>query len=82
MNCEGAVNTGRLTPETEKNLAGTYPLRRLGRPQDIANAVIFMASTQADWVTGHVLFVGGGNRRESRMRNNLKILLLVCIIMV
>jgi 3-oxoacyl-[acyl-carrier protein] reductase len=58
----GAVNTGWLPPETERNLAGTYPLRRLGRPEDIANAVIFMASTQADWITGQVLFVGGGNR--------------------
>jgi 3-oxoacyl-[acyl-carrier protein] reductase len=58
----GAVNTGWLPPETEKSLAGTYPLRRLGRPEDIANAVIFMASTQADWITGQVLFVGGGNR--------------------
>lgn len=58
----GAVNTGWLQPEMEKNLAGTYPLRRLGRPEDIANAVIFMASVQADWITGQVLFVGGGNR--------------------
>ena len=58
----GAVNTGWLPPETEKNLAGTYPLRRLGKPEDIANAVIFMASVQADWITGQVLFVGGGNR--------------------
>lgn len=58
----GAVNTGWLPPETEKNLAGTYPLRRLGKPEDIANAVIFMASVQADWITGQVLYVGGGNR--------------------
>jgi len=58
----GAVNTGWLPPETEKNLVGTYPLRRLGRPEDIANAVIFMASIQANWITGQVLFVGGGNR--------------------
>ncbi len=58
----GAVNTGWLPPEMEKNLAETYPLRRLGKPEDIANAVIFMASVQADWITGQVLFVGGGNR--------------------
>jgi 3-oxoacyl-[acyl-carrier protein] reductase len=46
----------------EKNLAGTYPLRRLGKPENIANVVIFMASIQADWITGQVQFVGGGNR--------------------
>jgi 3-oxoacyl-[acyl-carrier protein] reductase len=58
----GAVNTGWLLPEMEENLAKTYPLRRLGRPEDIANAVIFFASEQADWITGQVLYVGGGNR--------------------
>ena len=29
---------------------------------DIANAIIFLASEQADWITGQVLYVGGGNR--------------------
>lgn len=58
----GAVNTGWLPLETEVELAKTYPLRRLGKPEDIAKAVIFMASVQADWITGQVLQVGGGNR--------------------
>jgi len=58
----GAVNTGWLPPEMEENLAKTYPLRRLGKSEDIANAVIFLASVQADWITGQVLYVGGGNR--------------------
>jgi len=58
----GAVNTGWLLPEMADELAKTYPLRRLGKPEDIANAVVFMASVQADWITGQVLYVGGGNR--------------------
>jgi 3-oxoacyl-[acyl-carrier protein] reductase len=58
----GAVNTGWLQPEIQESLARTYPLRRLGRSEDIANAVIFLASQQADWITGQVLYVGGGNR--------------------
>ncbi len=58
----GAVNTGWLSVEVEKQLAGTYPLRRLGKPEDIANAAIFLASVQADWITGQVLFVNGGNK--------------------
>lgn len=58
----GAVNTGWLPVERENELAKTYPLRRLGKPEDIANAAIFFASVQADWITGQVLFVGGGNR--------------------
>ena len=58
----GAVQTGWLTPENEKEGAKSYPLRRLGRPEDIANAIIFFASEQADWITGQVFQVGGGNR--------------------
>lgn len=36
------------------------PLNRVGRPDDIANAVIFLASEQASYITGHVLIVDGG----------------------
>jgi 3-oxoacyl-[acyl-carrier protein] reductase len=58
----GAVQTGWITPELQKQIEQSYPLRRVGRPEDIANAVIFLASEQADWITGQVLYVGGGNR--------------------
>jgi 3-oxoacyl-[acyl-carrier protein] reductase len=58
----GAVQTGWMTAELEKTVADSYPLRRVGTPEDIANAVVFFASAQADWITGQVLHVGGGNR--------------------
>jgi len=58
----GAVQTGWLPEDIEKNIAESYPLRRVGKPEDIARAVIFFASEQADWITGQVLQVGGGNR--------------------
>ena len=58
----GAVQTGWMTPKLEKEIAGSYPLRRIGKPEDIANAAVFFASNQADWITGQVLHVGGGNR--------------------
>ncbi|MCC5938485.1 MAG: SDR family oxidoreductase [Lunatimonas sp.] len=58
----GAVQTGWMPEEVEKELAAGYPLRRIGQPEDIAHAVIFFASSQADWITGQVLHVGGGNR--------------------
>ncbi len=58
----GAVQTGWMTPEIEKTVSSTYPLRRIGRPEDIADAIIFFASDQASWITGQVLYVGGGNR--------------------
>lgn len=58
----GAVQTGWLPRRTARALAKTYPLRRIGTPDDIAAAVVFLASGRADWITGQVLFVGGGNR--------------------
>lgn len=58
----GAIQTGWLPVEQAKELARSYPLRRIGKPQDIANAVVFLASKQADWITGQVIQVGGGNK--------------------
>jgi NAD(P)-dependent dehydrogenase (short-subunit alcohol dehydrogenase family) len=37
-----------------------HPLGRLGRPEDVANAVLFLASDEADWITGEILHVDGG----------------------
>ncbi|MGQ0623847.1 MAG: SDR family NAD(P)-dependent oxidoreductase [Sporichthyaceae bacterium] len=41
-------------------LAKSYPLGRIGEPQDIANAVLFLVSPLSSWVTGQVLSVSGG----------------------
>ena len=38
-------------------LARSYPLGRIGEPQDIANAVLFLTSPLASWITGQVLSV-------------------------
>ncbi len=58
----GAIQTGWLPEEAAAAIAQTYPLRRIGTPEDIAAAIVFFASAQADWITGQVLFVGGGHR--------------------
>ena len=58
----GAVQTGWMPSEITEALEKSYPLRRVGEPEDIANAVLFFASTQTDWITGQVLHVGGGNK--------------------
>jgi 3-oxoacyl-[acyl-carrier protein] reductase len=58
----GAVQTGWMPSEITEALEKSYPLRRVGEPEDIANAVLFFASKQADWITGQVLHVGGGNK--------------------
>ena len=41
-------------------VAARLPLRRLGEPDDIARAALFLASDAASWMTGHVLVVDGG----------------------
>jgi NAD(P)-dependent dehydrogenase (short-subunit alcohol dehydrogenase family) len=46
--------------ELKTQFAEQYPLKRLGRPEDIANGMLFLASDEADWVTGHSLLVDGG----------------------
>ena len=46
--------------EGQRALVEGIALRRLGTPQDIANAVLFFASPHANWVTGQVLSVDGG----------------------
>ena len=43
-----------------KKVAKTIPLKRMGQPQDIANACVFFASDMAEWVTGSALEVHGG----------------------
>jgi NAD(P)-dependent dehydrogenase (short-subunit alcohol dehydrogenase family) len=43
-----------------ERVRGSIPLGRWGEAQDIANAVAFLCSPQADWITGEVLRVSGG----------------------
>jgi NAD(P)-dependent dehydrogenase (short-subunit alcohol dehydrogenase family) len=44
----------------KSQLAEEYPLKRLGEPEDVANAMLFLASDEADWITGQALVVDGG----------------------
>jgi len=37
------------------------PLQRLGKPEDIANAAVFLASDESSWITGHLMVVDGGH---------------------
>ena len=48
-------------PERQKRIMDSIHLRRLGQAQDIAHAVAFLCSRQADWITGQILQVDGGH---------------------
>ena len=52
--------TAKLTDAAREAMLGTVPLGRPARPEDVAAAVLFLASSAADYVTGHVLHVDGG----------------------
>ena len=58
----GPIQTGYLRPEQEAEIAADAPLRRVGRPEDVADVIVFLASEQARWLTGQLLYVGGGWR--------------------
>jgi 3-oxoacyl-[acyl-carrier protein] reductase len=57
----GPVQTGWMTDELVEQVRQVVPLGRPGDPVDIADAVIFLASHQARWITGQVLQVAGGH---------------------
>lgn len=56
----GPVQTGYITPESVAEQTAHIPMGRVGEPEDIADAVVFFASEQARWITGQLLYVGGG----------------------
>ncbi|MCX7564989.1 7-alpha-hydroxysteroid dehydrogenase [Sulfitobacter sp. F26169L] len=64
----GATRTGALNSvlndEIEKTMLQHTPIHRLGEPQDMANAALFLCSQAASWVSGQVLTVSGGGVQE------------------
>jgi NAD(P)-dependent dehydrogenase (short-subunit alcohol dehydrogenase family) len=60
----GFIETAHSEPEwlaaNHDRIVRMYPLRRLGKPTDVAPAVVFLASDAASWITGQVLSVSGG----------------------
>lgn len=53
-------NRERIPLAQQKALIDMHPLKRLGTPQDVANAAVFLASDNAAWITGVVFDVAGG----------------------
>lgn len=48
------------TPENREKFIATIPMGRMSEPQDIANACLYLASDEAEFITGIVLEVDGG----------------------
>jgi NAD(P)-dependent dehydrogenase (short-subunit alcohol dehydrogenase family) len=49
------------TPENKAGLAAEVPMGRLGLAEELANAIAFLASDDASFITGHILNVDGGH---------------------
>ncbi len=60
MTAKTARRLGREFEEHQRRAAASIPVRRVGRPEDIAHATSFLASDGAGFVTGQVLYVSGG----------------------
>lgn len=57
----GPTQSGYISAEFEERLKGAIPMGRIGQPRDIADAVAFLVSDQAEWITGQVIKVSGGH---------------------
>lgn len=52
--------TGAMSDDMKAGTVSAIPWKRMGKPEDIANAVVFLASDKADYITGQVIVVDGG----------------------
>lgn len=58
---EKAIGEGRFTDSLE-HFASITPVRRAGKPEDIANAAIFLCQDESSYITGQIISVNGGRR--------------------
>jgi 3-oxoacyl-[acyl-carrier protein] reductase len=56
----GPTDTGWMSPELKMVLLPKFPTGRLGQPDDVARLVAFLASPEAEWITGQVIHSEGG----------------------
>ena len=58
----GPIQTGWIPEGLEGEIAESIPMGRVGRPEDVADAILLLATDQARWITGQTIHVGGGHR--------------------
>jgi glucose 1-dehydrogenase len=68
--CPGAIDTPidapvKRDPEKMKALLSEIPMRRMGKPEEVAQMCVYLASADAAYVTGASLFIDGGMSKNS-----------------
>lgn len=58
----GPIQTGYMPPAIVEREERRIPLGRVGDPDDVADVIVFLASEQGRWLTGQLLYVGGGHK--------------------
>lgn len=56
----GDITVEMIPPDKMEKMLSKYPLGRLGKPEDVANAAVFLASDAASYITGQTLSISGG----------------------
>ena len=59
---EGSISAGIVGSDFEKMVAAQAPFGRAGRPEEIADIAVFLASQESRWLTGETLIASGGMR--------------------
>jgi 3-oxoacyl-[acyl-carrier protein] reductase len=57
---EGVHSAGFAESDFRKQIEGRTPLGRIGQPDDIAPAAVFLASNDSAWITGETFYIAGG----------------------
>jgi 3-oxoacyl-[acyl-carrier protein] reductase len=60
MTKEAAERVGITMEDMKERFAKNIPLRRFGKPEDVANVVAFLASDEASYISGETIYVAGG----------------------
>ena len=58
--CPGAIDTPMAKEATEEQIKQMVPMGRIGKPEEVANLALFLASSASSYITGSIIVIDGG----------------------